>query len=183
MAAAVGVTAAATSRGSQDLPPSPTAAAETAHPVGTGASPGPTGGSGASVASTRGSLASFAAALGVRESDLRSALAGARADVRARQPQPSGAAAVQAAVVAALAARLGKPEAQVGPAFQAFIDAHRPDSRETLVRRLDAAVAAGRLTQAERAAILNAYDSGLLNRGGGAADHLGSGTASGAARP
>lgn len=129
-----------------------------------------------------GSFASFAAALGVDEATLRAALAGAHADVRAARPS-SGGTQARAALVTALATRLGKPETQVRTAFQAFLAAHQVGSRDALTRRLDAAVAAGRITQAERAAILKAYDAGVLGRGAGAAGRMGHLSRPGAAVP
>jgi len=172
VAAAVGVTAAAAS-GSFAISAVPVAAVSTTAP---GA---PASASGPYASGQSGSLAGWAAALGVDEATLRTALAGARDDVRAQRPQPpaTGAkakpGAMRAAMVQALAARLGKPESQIRQTFQAFLAAHQAGSRDALVQRLDAAVAAGRLTDAERAAVLTAYDAGVLGRGSGAAGRMG----------
>lgn len=170
VAAALGVTAAAAAGGIHSgvplsaRPVAATVAAPSSQPA-----PAP----GARPHAQDGSFAAWAAALGVEESTLRSALEQARRDVRAQRTRPADQAAAQTALVTSLATHLGKPAAQVRQTFQAFLAAHQAGSRDALARRLDAAVAAGKLTDAERDAILKAYDAGVLGRGGGAPGRMG----------
>jgi hypothetical protein len=171
VAAAIGVTGAAVSSGTATLPAAPVAATMT--PTSDAPAPRQPGNAPGHGHHQDGSLTQLATALGVDEATMRSALDGARAEVRAQRPKPAGAAAAQAAMIKAVAAKLGKSETQVREAFQAFMAAHQAGSRDALARRLDAAVAAGRLTAAERAAVLKAYDAGVLGRGPGATGRMG----------
>ena len=169
VAGAIGVTGAAVSGGGPTIPAAPAAATVPA----TGATAARTSTATSPRSPQDGSLGALAAALGVDEPTLRSAIDAARDQVRAQRPKPEGAAASHAAMIKAVAQRIGKPEAQVRDAFGAFLAAHQAGSRDTLSRRLDAAVAAGRLTEAERAAVLKAYDAGVLGRGAGAPGRMG----------
>ena len=80
----------------------------------------------------------------------------------------------QAALAKALAKELGVSEAKVTAALtvankQADADRqeHRADARADLVTRLDAAVKAGTLTEADKTSVLKAFDAELIGGFGG----------------
>ena len=72
----------------------------------------------------------------------------------------------QAAYVTALAKELGVTEARLTDALAEIRSEHEAEHRTRLGERLDTAVNDGTLTDADRAAVLKAFDAGVLGGGG-----------------
>lgn len=145
----------------------------------------------------RGHMAEILAKeLGLEEDVVQKALASARDEVRpetsestedgrTRHTPPTAAERTerQAALAKALAKELGVSEAKVKAALavaneQADADRQerRADFRADLVTRLDAAIKAGTLTEADKASVLKAFDAELLGGfGGGRGGHAAAG--------
>ncbi|GAB3068229.1 hypothetical protein [Pedococcus soli] len=142
---------------------------------------GPAGKGGPGGPGTRGhgpdgaDAAALAKELGVTEAKLRTALDAVRdANRPARpatppaqgtKPTPPTAAertAHEKARVAALAKQLGLSEAKVQAAFDAVRADHEAARRTDLSSRLDGAVKDGKLTAADKASVLKAFDAGVL---------------------
>lgn len=133
----------------------------------------------------RGQVAEvLAKELGLEQDKVQKALDEVRDDLRpdpstsgdAKPTPPTEAehAARQAALAKALAKELGVSEAKVKAALtvankQADADREerRADSRADLVTRLDAAIKAGTLTEADKASVLKAFDAELVGAFGG----------------
>lgn len=114
-------------------------------------------------------LSALAAALGVDEAKLQTALQKVRTSMRDQHeatpgsaPSPSDRDAREAAFAAALAKELGIDQAKVSAALQSLRTQASADRRTALSSRLDAAVKAGTLTAADKAAVLKAFDAGVL---------------------
>jgi cyanate lyase len=71
------------------------------------------------------------------------------------------------AFVSALAKELGVDEAKVTAALAKERAAHEAQHKAELTTRLDAAVTAGKLTAADKASVLKAFDAGVLGGPGG----------------
>lgn len=117
--------------------------------------------------------ATLARQLGLSETKVRAALEAVRDTQRPTQrptgpPTDAQRAAHQAAFVKALAAKLGVSEAKVKSALAVARTEARASERSNLRTRLDAAVKAGTLTDADEASVLKAFDADVLGgRGGG----------------
>ncbi len=121
--------------------------------------------------------AALAEELGVGEDELDTALQEAREQL-APAERPSGdadgerpappteeeRAERESAFTAALAVALDLDEDVVAEALETLRAAAAADRRDDLAERLDAAVADGDLTDADRASVLKAYDAGVLGR-------------------
>lgn len=77
----------------------------------------------------------------------------------------------QEAFAAALAEELGISTEKVTAALEAIRADARADAREAFAERLDAAVADGDLTAADKASVLKAFDAGVLGGGPGGFHH------------
>ncbi|KRF22213.1 hypothetical protein [Phycicoccus sp. Soil802] len=116
--------------------------------------------------------AALATKLGLTEAKVTAALEKLRAAQQPSSPPAQGSQATDAerqarekARVTALAKELGVSQVKVQAALDA-IKADREASRRTeLTTRLDAAVKAGTLSAADRAAVLKAVDAGVLGGG------------------
>ncbi|MCX6395022.1 MAG: hypothetical protein NTV23_00875 [Propionibacteriales bacterium] len=124
----------------------------------------------------------LATELGIKQATVQTALDAVRADLRPAAPAdgtrptpPTDAerAAHQKALATALATKLNVSEAKVTAALevaQKAADAdraeHKTQERADLVTRLDAAVKAGTLTEADKTSVLKAFDADLLGHGG-----------------
>lgn len=111
--------------------------------------------------------ADLAKALGVSQSDLRSALKAVRDDLKpAKRPDgpPSAARrkAMEEKFAAALAKELGIDKSTVTAALEKVRSEHEADHRAHLSDRLDDAVKAGTLTSDDKASVLKAFDAGVL---------------------
>lgn len=116
-----------------------------------------------------GGGAELAKQLGVTQAKLRAAMKEVRDDLRSakgeRPDGPPSAAdreANQDKFVTALAKELGVSEAKVKAAFEKVEADHAADRRDKLSTRLDDAVKAGKLTADDKAAVLKAFDAGVL---------------------
>ncbi|SDD63108.1 hypothetical protein [Nocardioides lianchengensis] len=136
----------------------------------------------------------LASELGLEESVVEEALTAVRDELRPERstdadtetkptpPTEEERAEHQAALVTALAEKLDVSEAKVEAAY-AVIEEKREaerterqaESRADLVTRLDEAVTAGTLTEADKASVLKAYDADLLGGPGGPGGHGGPG--------
>ena len=120
----------------------------------------------------------LAKALGVSEEKLRDAFEAVRDDLKPAERRVDGppTAAERSArhdkLTAALAKELGLSEAKVEAAFDKAHEAHAAERRDALVDRLDAAVEDGKLTEADKASVLKAFDAGVLG-GPGARQSMG----------
>ena len=121
--------------------------------------------------------AALATALGLEEAEVTAAVTAAHDSTRPEAPAagetrtpPTEAerAAREKAFAAALATELGVDEAEVTAALADLREAHEAEHKADLVTRLDAAVAAGTLTAADKASVLKAFDAGVLKGGPGA---------------
>lgn len=112
--------------------------------------------------------AAFATALGVSEDDLTAAIKTVREDLKADKDGEIVAggrperAARQAALAAALAAELDISEDKVTSVLEDLRADATADRRTKLSERLDAAVGAADLTADDKAAVLKAFDAGIL---------------------
>ena len=99
-----------------------------------------------------------------------SSSAGAAAPAPARPDRDAARALRQDELATALAAELGVDKAKVAAALEKIAAARQAersaDRLTNLKARLDAAVADGKLTSAQAAAILDAAEAGVLPRGG-----------------
>lgn len=120
--------------------------------------------------------ATLAKQLGLSESTVKTALDAVRDDLRPAKPAdgtkptpPTEAqrAAHQAAFVKALAAKLGVSEAKVKAALLVAQTEARAAERANLKTKLDAAVKAGTLTDADEASVLKAFDAKVIGGGPG----------------
>lgn len=117
--------------------------------------------------------AAFATALGVSEDDLTAALASIRADLKAARADTDEDAegerpdrsVRQAALASALADELDISEDKVTSALDGLRDDATSDRRSKLTERLDTAVDDADLTEADKAAVLKAFDAGVLGGG------------------
>ena len=73
---------------------------------------------------------------------------------------------LRAAYVTALAKELGVTEARLTAALADVRSEHEGEHRTRLGERLDTAVDSGTLTASDRAAVLKAFDAGVLGGGG-----------------
>jgi hypothetical protein len=106
---------------------------------------------------------SLAAELGVTEQKVRDALAAVREQMRdTGRPDDADGEARQAAFAKALAAELGVPEVKVTAALEKARAAASAERTARLKERLDAAVAAGKITQADADAVLRVAEAGVL---------------------
>lgn len=106
---------------------------------------------------------SLAAELGVTEEQVRDALAAVREQMRdAGRRENADREARQAAFAKALAAELGVSEEKVTAALEKARAAADADRTARLKERLDAAVAAGKITQADADAVLRVARAGVL---------------------
>ncbi|HUP99327.1 MAG TPA: hypothetical protein VM093_02605 [Aeromicrobium sp.] len=111
--------------------------------------------------------ADLAKELGVSEAKLRAAFDSIRDDLRpARRPDGPPSEAERATrenkLAAALADKLDLSEAKVKAALEKVRAAHAAEHRAFLSDRLDEAVQAGKLTAADKASVLKAFDAGVL---------------------
>ncbi|MET3962846.1 DNA-binding MarR family transcriptional regulator [Marmoricola sp. OAE513] len=127
--------------------------------------------------------AALAKALGLKEATVKKALDAVRDELRPEKPAdgtkptpPTEAerAARQAKFVTALAKELNVSEAKVKTAvaaqekkLEAAREERRTESRADLVTRLDAAVKAGTLTEADKTSVLKAFDAKVIGDGPG----------------
>jgi hypothetical protein len=120
--------------------------------------------------------ATLAKQLGLSESKVKTALDAVRdaqkptkpADgTRPTPPTDAQRAAHQAAFVKALAAKLDVSEAKVKAALAAAQTESRATERSSLKTKLDAAVKAGTLTEADEASVLKAFDAKVIGGLGG----------------
>jgi len=120
--------------------------------------------------------ATLAKQLGLSESKVKAALDAVREDLRPTKPAdgtkptpPTAAerAAHQAAFVKALAAKLDVSEAKVKAALTVAQTEARATERSALKTKLDAAVKAGTLTDADEASVLKAFDAKVIGGGPG----------------
>lgn len=130
--------------------------------------------------------AGLAEALGLEESDVAAALeavrdqhtsAPSKEDGTRTPPTEAEREAGRAALASALADELGVSEQKVTEALAAASTAQMAQARSGLADRLDAAVADGDLTAAEKQAVLKAFDAGVLG-GGRLGSHGSNGDAS-----
>lgn len=116
--------------------------------------------------------ADLATKLGVSEAKVTAALDAVRDDLPAPErpaagerptpPTEAERAAHEAAFAKALAAKLDLTTAKVSAALAAIHTEHEADHRSDLASRLDDAVKAGKLTAADKASVLKAFDAGVL---------------------
>jgi len=127
--------------------------------------------------------------LGLSQSKVKAALDAVREDLKPAKPAdgttqtpPTEAqrAAHEAAFAKALAAKLGVSEAKVKAALDAVRTEARATERANLKTRLDAAVKAGTLTEADEASVLKAFDAEVIGGFGGPGGHGGPGGPGGA---
>lgn len=143
---------------------SPSAGSPTTAPEGPGRH-----GFGGRAADGQGELAkTLADKLGVSEDTLKGALKAVREDLRPSTPPPPGTdrpdrAARDAALAKGLAAELGIAESKVTAALAEIRAAANAERAAALKDKLDAAVKAGTLTQAEADAVTKAVEKGVLN--------------------
>ena len=110
----------------------------------------------------------LAKALGVSEEKLRAAFEAVHDDLRPADRRPDGppTAAERTArhdkLTSALAKELGLSETKVEAAFEKVHKARAAAHRDALGDRLDAAVEDGKLTKADKASVLKAFDAGVL---------------------
>ena len=71
----------------------------------------------------------------------------------------------QTAYVTALAKELGVTQAKLTAALETVRGAHEAEHRTQLAQRIDEAVTAGKLTAADKASVLKAFDAGVLGGG------------------
>lgn len=138
----------------------------------------------------RGRLAeTLAEELGLDQDRVETALRAVRGELRSHRADAAEAerAERQAALAEALAEELGVSEAKVTAALEVVRKAadadreeRRADARTALVERLDDAIEAGTLTEADKASVLKAYDADLLRGGFG---HRGPGGPRGSGQP
>ncbi|MEO5653659.1 MAG: hypothetical protein ABIN79_07090 [Marmoricola sp.] len=115
--------------------------------------------------------AGLAEALGVQQSDVTAALQAVRekrgpetsteGETRTR-PSETEREARRAEMAAALADELGVSEQRVTAAMDSLAVDRVAEGRSALAERLDTAVAEGSLTEAEKQAVLKAFDAGVL---------------------
>lgn len=121
--------------------------------------------------------------LGLKQADVQKALDAVRQDLRPDRPadgtRPTPPTdeqrtAHEAALATALAKKLDVSEAKVKAALEVLhqkMDAareeHRTEARADLVTRLDAAVTAGTLTEADKTSVLKAFDAKIIGDGPG----------------
>lgn len=115
----------------------------------------------------RGQLASkLATKLGVDESKVTEALKAFREANKPTTPPAEGTkpdrTAMEAALAKSLAEKLGIDEAKVTAALQEIRAEEQADRAAALKSRLDAAVAGGKLTQAEADAVTKAVQNGVI---------------------
>lgn len=112
--------------------------------------------------------AELADALGVSETELQSALQAVREQL---EPSPADRSTPptdveheerRTQVIGALAEELDLSAAEVSAAFEELQQAREDERRTALGDRLDEAVTAGDLTTEDRAAVLKAFDAGVL---------------------
>lgn len=108
--------------------------------------------------------------LGLSQDKVTKALQEVRDENRPATPPTPGAtrpdpAARETGLAKALAGKLGVDQAKVKAALQKFRTAERADHAAALKTRLDAAVKAGTLTQAEADAVTKAYAKGVITVG------------------
>lgn len=113
-------------------------------------------------------------ALDAVRKDLRPDKAGATKGSKPTAPTEAERSERQSKLAAALAEKLGVSEAKVKAALavvekqeEANREKGQAQSRADLVTRLDAAVKAGTLTEADKTSVLKAYDANLLGGGRG----------------
>src|SRR5690348_11033281 len=120
--------------------------------------------------------ATLAKQIGISETKVKAALDGVRDDQKPAKPADgtkptpptaAGRAAHQAAFIKALASKLGVSEAKVKAALTVAQAEARADERANLKTKLDAAVKAGTLTDADEASVLKAFDAKVIGGGGG----------------
>lgn len=113
-------------------------------------------------------VSELATKLGVDEAKVRTALQEVRAENRASADPSAGSTPSPrdktdtAAFAKALAEKLGVDEAKVQTALDEIRADRQSDRAAELKTRLDAAVQAGTLTQAEADAVQKAYDAGVI---------------------
>ena len=114
-----------------------------------------------------GDLSELAGKLGVTESKLQDALKAIRDENRsATKPDNQTPEQRDGALAKALAAKLNIDEAKVASALAEIRTARQADEAAALKAKLDAAVKAGTLTQAEADAVTKAVQQGVINVGG-----------------
>jgi len=123
----------------------------------------------------------LAEALGVSEKKLRAAFEAVHDDLKPADRRPDGppTAAERTArrdkMTAALAKELGLSEAKVEAAFEKVHKAHAAERRDALNDRLDTAIENGKLTAADKASVLKAFDAGIWGHHPGRGASLGEG--------
>ena len=112
-------------------------------------------------------LTELAGKLGVSEEQLREALSSIREENRSTTPKSDQTPEQRdAALAKALAEKLKLDEAKVTQALTEIRAARQAEQAAALKERLDAAVADGKLTQAEADAVTKAVEQGVINVGG-----------------
>jgi hypothetical protein len=111
--------------------------------------------------------AELAKALGISQAKLHRAVRAVRDDIRpasrpAGPPTASERKAMEDKFAAALADELGMSKAKVEAALEKVHKEHRAEHRAALSDRLDRAVKDGKLTSADKASVLKAFDAGVL---------------------
>jgi hypothetical protein len=81
------------------------------------------------------------------------------------KPSEADREARETAYVTALAKELGVTQAKLTAALETVRSAHEAEHRTQLGERIDEAVAAGKLTAADKASVLKAFDAGVLGGG------------------
>ena len=103
--------------------------------------------------------AGLAEALGLEEPDVAAALQAVHDQL---EPEASTQDGTRAEMVSALAAELGVSEQKVTDALDSMAADRMAEGRSMLADRLDAAVADGSLTAADKQSVLKAFDAGVL---------------------
>lgn len=103
--------------------------------------------------------AGLAEALGLEESDVTAALQAVRDHLEPGAPAEDE---TRAEMASALADELGVSEQQVTDALASMAADRMAEGRSMLADRLDAAVADGSLTAADKQSVLKAFDAGVL---------------------
>ena len=112
----------------------------------------------------------LAGKLGVTEAKVTEAIKAIRADNKGADKPPPGERpdpqARQAEMAKALAGKLGVSEDKVKAAFEEIRTEQQADHQQAFKTKLDGAVKAGTLTQAEADAVLKAAEMGVIGMGG-----------------
>ncbi|CAN7169371.1 hypothetical protein [Knoellia sp. LjRoot47] len=154
--------------------PSPSSSTSTEQPGSSvPGAPGDRGGRGHGPGGMRGADgAALAKALGLDEAKVEAAITKVREANRPTDkptegtpPSEADRQARQTAYVTALAKELGVTEAKLTAALATVRTAHEAEHRTQLSERIDEAVDAGKLTAADKASVLKAFDAGVLGGG------------------